>query len=71
MAQQRLAAPAHASGRVGLREACGVTNGILQGAIALIVYRLIGVAFLRRGWIYLDLVWTLALLLCGVALLVV
>jgi hypothetical protein len=41
------------------------------GAIALIVYRLVGVAFLRRGWINLDLVWTLALLLCGVALLVV
>ena len=41
------------------------------GAIALVVYRLVGVAFLRRGWINLDLVWTLSLLLCGVALLVV
>ena len=41
------------------------------GAIALVVYRLVGLAFLRRGWINLDLVWTLSLLLCGVALLVV
>ena len=41
------------------------------GTIAIVVYRWVGVAFLRRGWINLDLVWTLALLLCGVALLVV
>jgi hypothetical protein len=41
------------------------------GTIAIVVYRWVGVAFLRRGWINLDLVWTLALLLCGVALLLV
>ena len=34
-------------------------------AIALVVYRWVGVAFLRRGWINLDLVWTAALLVCG------
>jgi len=39
--------------------------------IAIIVYRWIGVAFLRRGWINLDLIWTAALLLCGIVLLVV
>ena len=39
-------------------------------AIALIVYRWAGVGFLRRGWINLDLVWTGALALCGVGLLV-
>ncbi|MFL5048640.1 MAG: hypothetical protein ACJ8D4_00900 [Xanthobacteraceae bacterium] len=39
--------------------------------IALVVYRWIGVAFLRRGWINLDLVWVAALVLCGVVLLVV
>lgn len=39
------------------------------GAIALVVYDRIGVGFLRTGWINLDLVWTGALLACGVALL--
>jgi hypothetical protein len=39
-------------------------------AIAVVVYRWVGVAFLRRGWINFDLVWTAALLLCGIALLV-
>jgi hypothetical protein len=38
--------------------------------IALAVYHWIGVAFLRRGWINLDLVWTAALLACGALLLV-
>jgi hypothetical protein len=38
--------------------------------IALAVYHWIGVGFLRRGWINLDLVWTAALLVCGVILLV-
>jgi len=40
-------------------------------AISIAVYRWIGVAFLRRGWVNLDLIWTGALLLCGAALLVV
>jgi hypothetical protein len=39
-------------------------------AIAVVVYRWVGVAFLRRGWINLDLVWTAALLLSGIALLI-
>lgn len=38
-------------------------------AISLAVYNWIGVDFLRRGWINLDLVWVAALGLCGVALL--
>lgn len=37
--------------------------------ISLAVYNWIGVAFLRRGWINLDLVWVGALLVCGLALL--
>jgi hypothetical protein len=39
-------------------------------AIAVVVYHWVGVAFLRRGWINLDLVWTAALLLSGIALLI-
>src|SRR5215218_1780687 len=38
--------------------------------IALVVYRWIGVAFLRRGWINLDLIWVVALVACGAVLLV-
>jgi hypothetical protein len=40
------------------------------GAISLLVYNWIGVAFLTRRWINLDLVWTLALGACGAVLLI-
>jgi hypothetical protein len=36
--------------------------------IALVVYEFFGVAFLRRGWINLDLIWTMALLMTGLIL---
>jgi hypothetical protein len=39
--------------------------------IALVVYRVVGVAFLRRGWINLDFIWIAALVVSGVVLLVV
>jgi hypothetical protein len=39
--------------------------------IAVIVYKWVGVAFLRRGWINLDLVWVAALIVSGVVLLIV
>jgi hypothetical protein len=41
------------------------------GIVAIAVYKWIGVGFLRRGWINLDLVWTIALAICGVILLAV
>jgi len=53
--------------------ALGLHAAAMLATIALIslaVYHWIGVAFLRRGWINLDLVWTAALLVCGVILLV-
>jgi hypothetical protein len=37
--------------------------------ISIVVYRWVGVAFLRRGWVNLDLVWCAALLSCGAWLL--
>lgn len=43
---------------------------IATGAIAWLVYEWIGVAFLRRGWINLDLIWNAALLATGTLLLV-
>lgn len=39
-------------------------------AVSLAVYKWVGVDFLRRGWINLDLVWIVALASCGVILLV-
>jgi hypothetical protein len=41
------------------------------GIVSMTVYKWIGLGFLRRGWINLDLVWTVALVLCGVILLVI
>ena len=41
---------------------------LVTGVIAVIVYEWIGLAFLRRGWINLDLLWTAALVLAGLVL---
>lgn len=42
---------------------------LTTGAVALVVYQWVGLDFLRRGWINLDLVWTAALFGIGVWLL--
>jgi hypothetical protein len=42
----------------------------VAGAVAIAVYEWVGLAFLRRGWINLDLVWVLVLIGAGVILLV-
>jgi hypothetical protein len=39
------------------------------GLIAVVVYNFVGVAFLRRGWVNLDLIWTAALVVSGAILL--
>ncbi|MBX6743448.1 MAG: hypothetical protein IRY87_15550 [Acetobacteraceae bacterium] len=41
----------------------------VTGTIAILVHDWIGIAFLRRGWVNLDLLWSAALLVTGVALL--
>jgi hypothetical protein len=41
----------------------------VTGLIAVIVYEWIGLAFLRRAWFNIDLVWSLALLVGGLAVL--
>jgi len=43
---------------------------LVGGVIAIVVYEKMGVAFLRRAWVNLDLVWTLALIVSGAAALV-
>ncbi len=40
----------------------------VTAVIALVVYEWVGVAFLRRGWVNLDLLWSAALVLTGVVL---
>ena len=42
---------------------------LTTGAIAALVYERIGLGFLRRGWINLDLVWAVALVITGLAVL--
>jgi hypothetical protein len=42
---------------------------VTTGAVALIVYDWLGLEFLRRGWINLDLIWTAALIVMGLWLL--
>ena len=42
----------------------------VTGAIAVVVYDWVGLAFLRRGWINLDLLWTAALAATGLILLI-
>jgi hypothetical protein len=44
---------------------------VVTGVIAVVVYEWVGVAFLRRGWINLDRVWTGALAATGLILLIV
>jgi hypothetical protein len=44
---------------------------VVTAVIAAVVYEWVGVAVLRRGWINLDLLWTVALVATGLILLVV
>ena len=41
------------------------------GTIAVVVYEWVGVGFLRRAWINLDLIWTAALVITGIILVLV
>jgi hypothetical protein len=42
---------------------------VVTGVIAVVVYDWAGLAFLRRGWVNLDLLWTVALIATGLLLL--
>jgi hypothetical protein len=56
-------------------EATGVTAALVHTAgyllvtavIAVIVYERVGVRFLRKAWVNLDLIWAVALIVTGVA----
>ena len=40
---------------------------LATGTIAAVVYERVGLRFLRRGWINLDLIWAVALVMAGIA----
>jgi hypothetical protein len=44
---------------------------LVIATIAIVVYEWAGLAFLRRGWINVDLLWTVALIASGVYMLIV
>jgi hypothetical protein len=54
---------------IGVTAAMVHTAGYLlvTGAIAVVVYERVGIRFLRTAWVNLDLIWSLALVLTGVA----
>ena len=60
-------------GQAGLLAALAHSAGYLltTGAIAALVYERFGLGFLRRGWINLDLIWAVALVVTGFATFVV
>jgi hypothetical protein len=41
---------------------------LVTGGVAVIVYEKIGVRFLRKAWVNLDLIWAVALVLTGLAM---
>ncbi len=43
---------------------------IVTGAVAIVVYEWVGLGFLRRGWINVDIAWNAALIATGLLLLV-
>jgi hypothetical protein len=61
-----------ASLAVALAAVCVHTVAMIAvtGAIAVAVYEWVGLAFLRRGWVNLDRLWTGALLVAGLILIV-
>ena len=69
--------PGHTHLSTGVRPlagllATGVHAGYLAvtGAVAWVVYQKLGLALLRRAWLNLDVVWAAALVITGLATLV-
>jgi hypothetical protein len=62
------------SGSVGIGFAAVVVHTvamlIVAGAIAWVVYRWVGLAFLRKGWINIDLLWSISLIAVAAVLIV-
>jgi uncharacterized membrane protein len=39
---------------------------VVMGLVAIVVYEKLGISFLRRAWLNVDLIWTVTLLVAGV-----
>jgi hypothetical protein len=53
--------------------AVGVHTGamlVVTGVVAVVIYEWVGVGFLRRGWLNLDLLWTVGLAVAGAILII-
>jgi len=64
---------AEAGAHVGPAAVLAVHSGamlVVMGGVALVVYEVFGVSFLRRAWLNLDVVWSGALAVAGVVTLV-
>jgi hypothetical protein len=65
--------PGNVAGPLGLSIAAVALHSLVMltmtGATAVLVYEWVGVGILRKGWVNLDLLWTAALVLVGVWLL--
>jgi hypothetical protein len=48
----------------------GLAMLAVTGAVAILVYECFDLAFLRHGWLNVDLLWTAALVLTGALLLI-
>jgi hypothetical protein len=59
--------PSGLEGAAGAVLLHGLAMVVVAGAIAVLVYEVVGVGFLRRGWINLDRVWAYALAVGAVA----
>jgi len=68
MAMPMPAAPAHETVATGALMVIVHTAGYLAAmtAVALVVYRWVGVSFLRRAWVNVDVIWGVALILSGI-----
>ena len=44
---------------------------LVTGLLALLVYEKLGVGILRRAWFNLDLLWMIALMITGIAILLI
>ena len=63
--------PASATTALAAVSAHTIAMLVMATAVAVVVYEWVGLAFLRRGWINLDLLWAFALIGTGGVLLVV
>ena len=63
--------PAHVNAAGGLLILAVHTGAMLlvMGAVALVIYQTVGLELLRRAWVNLDLVWAVALIAVGGAML--